>query len=77
MGSLAPYGAGTPVHRERDLSDGVLSGTDRSHLVSNVVGHASAPEVTPEMKERVVEYWTNVHKDLGQSVARGLGIAAG
>ncbi|WP_440100361.1 catalase [Streptosporangium sp. H16] len=71
------------LHREDDdfvqpraLWENVLSDTDRSHLVSNVVGHASAPEVTPEMKKRVVEYWTNVHKDLGQSVAQGLGVAA-
>ncbi|WP_436758650.1 catalase [Streptosporangium sp. V21-05] len=70
------------LHREDDdfvqpraLWENVLSDTDRSHLVSNVVGHASAPEVTAETKERVVEYWTNVHKDLGQSVAHGLGIA--
>ncbi|MEU8382497.1 catalase [Streptosporangium sp. NPDC048865] len=72
------------LHREDDdfvqpraLWENVLSDTDRSHLVSNVVGHASAPEVTAEMKRRVVEYWTNVHKDLGQGVAQGLGVAAG
>ncbi|MGW0590682.1 hypothetical protein [Streptosporangium sp. NPDC002607] len=41
--------------------------------MNNVVGHASAPEVTAEMKKRVVEYWTNIHKDLGQGVAQGLG----
>ncbi|MET8339064.1 catalase [Streptosporangium canum] len=70
------------LHREDDdyvqpraLWENVLSDTDRSHLVSNVVGHASAPEVTAEMKKRVVEYWTNVHKDLGQGVAQGLGVA--
>ncbi|WP_067170950.1 catalase [Microtetraspora niveoalba] len=69
-------------HREDDdfvqpraLWENVLSETDREHLVSNVVGHASAPEVTSDMKKRVVDYWTNVHKDLGQSVAQGLGIA--
>ncbi|MDP9847339.1 catalase [Streptosporangium lutulentum] len=61
----------------RALWENVLSDTDRSHLVSNVVGHASAPEVTAEMKKRVVEYWTNVHKDLGQGVAQGLGVTAG
>ncbi|MET8047452.1 hypothetical protein ABZU75_07595 [Streptosporangium sp. NPDC005286] len=36
--------------------------------MSNVVGHASAPEVTAEMKKRVVEYWTNIHKGLGQGL---------
>lgn len=69
------------LHREDDdyaqpraLWENVLSETDRSHLVSNVVGHASAPEVTAEMKKHVVEYWTNIHKDLGQGVAQGLGV---
>ncbi|MBP2707274.1 catalase [Microbispora sp. RL4-1S] len=69
-------------HREDDdfvqpraLWENVLSDTDREHLVSNVVGHASAPEVTADMRKRVVEYWTNVHKDLGQGVARGLGLS--
>jgi catalase len=69
-------------HREDDdfvqpraLWENVLSETDRQHLVSNIIGHASAPEVTVEMKKRVVDYWTNVHKDLGQGVAQGLGLA--
>ena len=53
----------------------MLSETDREHLVNNIVGHASAPEVTSDMKQRVVEYWSNVHKDLGQGVARGLNLA--
>ncbi|MFI7617769.1 catalase [Nonomuraea terrae] len=59
----------------RTLWENVLSDTDRAHLVSNIVGHASAPEVTSDMKKRVVEYWTNIHKDLGHGVAQGLGIA--
>ncbi|MCW2881359.1 MAG: Catalase, partial [Sphaerisporangium sp.] len=59
----------------RALWENVLSATDREHLVSNIVGHASAPEVTGDMKKRVVEYWTNVHKDLGEGVATGLGVA--
>jgi catalase len=59
----------------RALWENVLSATDREHLVSNIVGHASAPEVTGDMKKRVVGYWTNVHKDLGEGVATGLGVA--
>ncbi|GII53669.1 catalase [Planotetraspora thailandica] len=59
----------------RALWENVLSDTDRTHLVSNIVGHASAPEVTGDMKKRVVDYWTSVHKDLGQGVAQGLGLA--
>ncbi|MFI6921590.1 catalase [Nonomuraea spiralis] len=58
----------------RALWENVLSGTDRAHLVSNIVGHASAPEVTSDMRKRVVEYWENVHKDLGRGVAEGLGV---
>jgi len=52
----------------------VLSDTDRDHLVDNIVGHASAPEVKPETKERVVAYWRNVDGELGSRVADGLGI---
>ncbi|MFI6293805.1 catalase [Nonomuraea sp. NPDC050790] len=59
----------------RALWENVLSPTDREHLVSNIVGHASAPEVTAETKKRVVEYWSNVHKDLGQGVSQGLGLS--
>ncbi|MEU7881950.1 catalase [Microbispora bryophytorum] len=69
-------------HREDDdyvqpraLWENVLSDVDRDHMVSNIVGHASAPEVTADMKKRVVDYWTNIHKDLGQRVAQGLGVA--
>ena len=29
------------------------------------------------MKERVVAYWTNVHKDLGAKVSPGLGTSNG
>ncbi|WP_241564615.1 hypothetical protein [Nonomuraea polychroma] len=39
--------------------------------MSNIVGHTSAPEVTADMKKKVVDYWRHVHKDLGQ----GLGLA--
>ncbi|GLU47245.1 catalase [Nocardiopsis ansamitocini] len=69
------------LHKEDDdfsqpraLWENVLSETDRANLVSNVVGHASAPEVTADMKKRVVEYWTNIHPDLGGGVAKGLGV---
>ncbi|MFI7028113.1 catalase [Microbispora rosea] len=69
-------------HREDDdyvqpraLWENVLSDVDRDHMVGNIVGHASAPEVTADMRKRVADYWTNVHKDLGQRVAQGLGVA--
>ncbi|MBC6459583.1 catalase [Actinomadura sp. HBU206391] len=57
----------------RALWENVMNDVDRDHLVSNIVDHASAPEVTAEMKPRVVEYWRNVQKDLGDRVAKGLG----
>jgi catalase len=40
--------------------------------VANIVGHAGAPEVTAETKTRVVEYWRNVHPELGAQVGKGL-----
>ncbi len=54
------------------LYSDVLSETERDHLVANIVGHASAPEVTSEMKARVADYWRSVHPDLGARVAKGL-----
>jgi catalase len=61
----------------RALYENVLSDTDRANLAGNIVGHASRPEVTSEMKARVVEYWRNVSKDLGDNVAKGLGVNGG
>jgi catalase len=49
----------------RALWENVLSDTDRARLATTIVGHASALEVTTEMKKRVVEYRTNIRKDLG------------
>jgi catalase len=56
----------------RALWENVLTDTERDHLVTNIVGHASAPEVTADMKTRVVEYWRNVHPELGAQVGKGL-----
>jgi catalase len=47
---------------------------DRKNLASNIVGHASDRDVEQDMKTRVVEYWTNVDKDLGAAVKDGLGV---
>ncbi len=52
----------------------VLDDDARARLVSNIVGHASWEDVETEMKERVVEYWTNVAPELGERVAEGLGV---
>ncbi|MGI8334952.1 catalase [Actinomadura scrupuli] len=69
-----PHAQDDDFGQPRALWEKVLSDTDREHLVSNIVGHASAPEVTSDMKVRVVEYWRNVQKDLGDRVASGLGV---
>lgn len=51
----------------------VLPGADKDGLVTNIVGHAGNPDVTPEMQDRVVRYWTQVDSELGARVAAGLG----
>jgi catalase len=56
----------------RALWQTVLDDTGRDHLVSNIAGHASAPEVTAETKSRVAEYWRKVHPELGARVAKEL-----
>jgi catalase len=50
----------------------VMSDTDREHLVSNIVAHAS-DGVSPGIQERVIGYWRNVDAGLGAAVAAGLG----
>jgi catalase len=51
-----------------------MSDTDREHLVTNIVGHAS-DRVSEPVQQRVIAYWTNVDPDLGGRVATGLGLA--
>ena len=55
----------------RTLWEKVLSDTDRDHLVGNIVDHATQG-VDKAMQDRVVEYWTAVHPDLGSRVGTGL-----
>jgi catalase len=50
----------------------VMSPTDREHLASNIVAHASAG-VSSDVQRRVIDYWTNVDAELGGRVASGLG----
>jgi catalase len=54
----------------------VMTDTDREHLVTNIVGHAS-DDVAPDTQLRVIAYWTAVDGDLGARVAAGLGIDSG
>src|SRR3954453_9374789 len=56
----------------RALYRDVMSDTDRDHLVTNIVAHASAggPEAP---QDPLVAYWENVDADLGARIATGLG----
>jgi catalase len=56
----------------RALWENVLDEAGQDNLVTNIVGHASKPEVTSGIKTRVAEYWRSVHPDLGARVAKGL-----
>jgi len=54
----------------------VMSQEDRDNLAANILGHAGDPDVTAEMKPRIVEYWTNVDPGIGAAVAKGLGVSS-
>ena len=76
-GELGRYGY--EKHREDDdfsqagtLVRDVMDDTARTHLVNNIVGHAS-DHVTDEVQLRVVAYWSAVDVDLGDRIAEGLG----
>jgi catalase len=58
-----------------NLYRSVLSPTDREHLVSNIVGHMSQG-VERRIQERALKLWRQVDWDLGERVARGLGLAS-
>ena len=49
----------------------VMNDTGREHLVTNIVSHVRAG-VQPEVAQRVIEYWSNVHPELGAQVAKQL-----
>jgi catalase len=49
----------------------VMDDAGREELVRNVVRHGSA-EVSDEVQDRVVDYWTQVDAELGSRVAAGL-----
>ncbi|HEY5012551.1 MAG TPA: catalase [Acidimicrobiia bacterium] len=51
----------------------VMSDTDREHMVTNIVGHAS-DHVSEPVQQRVIAYWKNVDPALGGRVAAGLGL---
>jgi catalase len=53
----------------------VMSDTDREHIANNIIGHATNG-VSIDVQRRVIEYWTNVDPNLGNTVAEGLGSPA-
>jgi catalase len=71
--AYVPHAEDDDYGQPRAFWEKVLSDTDRDNMVGNIAGHASASEVTAEMRTRVVEYWTNIHQDLGDRVAKALG----
>lgn len=55
------------------LFNDVMGDDNREALVNGIVGHASTPEVTGAMHERVIAYWASVDPELGARVAARLG----
>ncbi len=51
----------------------VLSQVDQEHLASNIIGHMSQG-VERHIQERALALWRQVDKDLGEQIARGLGV---
>ncbi|KUI36842.1 catalase [Mycobacterium sp. GA-2829] len=49
----------------------VMTDDERERLAHNIIGHASNG-VTPEVLERVYQYWRNVDADLGAKVEAGV-----
>lgn len=55
----------------------VMGDRERDALLDGIVGHAGDPDVTPEMRLRVIAYWTRVDEALGGRVAGRLGLTNG
>jgi catalase len=55
----------------RALYRDVMDATDREHLATNIVAHAS-DKVSDDVQRRVIAYWENVDPELGARVAGGL-----
>ncbi|GAB3616289.1 catalase [Okibacterium endophyticum] len=63
------FGQAGTLYRE------VLDDAARDRMVSNIVGHASGVTI-PELRQRVIAYWTNVDAGLGVRVSDGLAALA-
>jgi catalase len=56
----------------RTLWEKALTETEREHLIANIAAHAGTPEVTADMRKRVIEYWANVHADIGAGLSESI-----
>jgi catalase len=50
----------------------ILNPSEREHLATNIIAHASAG-VSHPVQTRIIAYWTNVDPQLGHRIATGLG----
>lgn len=62
------------LEQPRALYEKVYDDEMKEHFVNNVVAHASNISI-PEIKTRVSQYFGLLNADLGQKIAKGLGIA--
>ena len=53
----------------------VMDDAARDRLVTNIVGHMSAVTID-DIRQRALQYWSNVDETLGARVAAGLGVPA-
>jgi len=68
-----PHAQDTDFVQVTDFYHKALSATDQKHLAQNIMGHMGQAVERP-IQERAVALWRKVDPDLGESIARGLGI---
>ena len=55
----------------RELITRVMDDAQRDRLVSTIIGHVSGVTI-PELRDRVIQYWTAIEPGIGARVASGL-----
>ncbi len=68
-----PHAEDTDFIQPGTLYRQVLSQTDREHLIGNIVSHMSQ-QVERPVQERALKLWYQVDNELGEGIARGLGL---
>ncbi|KAG5373144.1 Catalase T [Yarrowia sp. C11] len=61
------------AEQPRALYEKVFDDAAKARFIENVVGHASSIK-QPGLKEKVAKYFGQINDDLGQKVAKGLGV---